>query len=225
MVNVKSPLEIDSVPWQKEDIANLSIAASFLLFSIFAMPLLIRSVPQLKLSLPDIMLFSALPGVIAYNFISAEKLPLRLLTWREIRGLLLFGLLLLTVSGCVTAAWKFVLKTLKIPFPETQEALIAIKEMSGVEKLRMFFGVCVLPPVLEELLFRRLLYGALLRLGRVPSAVLTALIFSVCHFFVAGLPGLFLLGIGFQYVYLKYRNLAAAMFLHFLVNATAFAFA
>ena len=219
-------LEFNSAPpWENEGIPRLSIAASLLLFSIFVMPVVIRSVPQLKLPLPDIMLFSALPGVIAYNFVSAEKLPLRMLTWHEVMSILLFGLLLLTFSGCVTAAWKFILNALKIPFSGTQEALIAIKGISGVEKIRMFFGVCILPPVLEELLFRRLLYGALLRLGKIPSTVLTAMTFSLCHFFVAGLPGLFLLGLGFQYVYLKYRNLAAAMFLHFLVNATAFVFA
>ena len=126
-------------------------------------------------------------------------------------------------AGAVTFVWRMILTVLNIPFEAEQVAFEVIRNSRGADLWKLFFGLCVFAPLIEELLFRRIVYGFLLRWGWGIAFAGTALLFSMCHFFLAGVPGLFVLGLGFQFMYLKYRNLGAAVMLHSLVNLSAFA--
>ena len=79
--------------------------------------------------------------------------------------------------------------------------------------------VTVIVPVAEELLFRRILFAGLLPFGNNCAWIGTACVFSACHLFLAGAPGLFVIGLGFQWLYCRYKNLAASILAHGALNS------
>ena len=74
----------------------------------------------------------------------------------------------------------------------------------------------VLIPIVEELMFRRLLFGLLRPIGTVAAMLATALIFAAAHGFLYGLPALLGLGLVFQWQYLHTGNLLTPMMTHII---------
>ncbi len=222
---MRSPWKCDSRVWENGDADSplaLMIAASLLLFAIFVMPEVARKFLGERLTIPDILLFSAMPGIIAYRFFCAGKIPLKRLALNEIVELAGIAFLLILICAGATWLWQIVLKAVGLNFAEKQFALTLVTRYQGRQLIQLFFSLCVFAPIMEELLFRRIIYGTLFRFGAGTAWLGTAMLFSFCHFFAAGLPGLFILGLVFQFVYLKYRNLTAAIFLHALFNTVSF---
>ena len=80
----------------------------------------------------------------------------------------------------------------------------------------------VLAPVVEETLFRGIIFGSLqAHFGKWTSAVLSAAIFSALHFQAYGFFPRFMLGMALVYLYDKYKSLYPAMALHALNNIVA----
>lgn len=87
-----------------------------------------------------------------------------------------------------------------------------------------FIMVCILAPILEELIFRGLLLRGMLQQGVNPwfSIIFTALLFGIAHmnpwqFFGAGF-----LGAIFGFIYWRTQSLWLVIFLHFLNNFIAY---
>ena len=216
--------KLEKQPWSGDDSSPAGVAGAFFLLAsaILIVPFIAQKFLGERLTLPDILLFSAMPGVCAYGFFVAGKLPLRLLTVKEVFQCIGWGIVIILISGVVSVLWQMVLFILNIPFEKEQFAMTLIRESHGGELIKLFFALCVFTPLIEELLFRRIIYGFFLKWGYRFAFLFTALIFSFCHFFIAGLPGLFVLGLGFQLGYLKFRNLSAAVLLHALFNSCSF---
>ena len=84
----------------------------------------------------------------------------------------------------------------------------------------MVLLVVVAAPVLEELLFRGLLYGTLRRaVGPVPAAAVSALAFAAIHGLWIHAAVLFLLGYALARVYERTGSLWSAIALHATYNA------
>ncbi len=80
----------------------------------------------------------------------------------------------------------------------------------------------VLAPVVEEVLFRGIIFGSLQAyFGKWTSAVLSAAIFSALHFQAYGFFPRFMLGMVLVYLYDKYKSLYPAIALHALNNIVA----
>jgi len=80
----------------------------------------------------------------------------------------------------------------------------------------------VLAPVVEEVLFRGVVFGSLQAyFGKWTSAVLSAMIFSALHFQAYGFFPRFMLGMILVYLYDKYKSLYPAIGLHALNNIVA----
>lgn len=80
-------------------------------------------------------------------------------------------------------------------------------------------NIVVLPPMVEELMFRGLIYGRLRERLKVPSAVLvSALIFALAHMNLVQIPYAFLLGILIAYIYEKTKSILFPMLFHFMSN-------
>ena len=222
---MKLSLKLEAQPWTSGDVSLSGSVWAFglLTFSVFIMPLLVQKTIGHRLSMPDILLFSAMPGICAYGFFTASRLPMMFLKREEIGSFIFWSVLTLLAAGVISFVWRGILTVLNIPFEAEQAAFDIIRNSRGGEVWQLFFGLCVFAPLVEELLFRRIVYGFLLRWGWGIAFAGTALLFSMCHFFLAGVPGLFVLGLGFQFMYLKYRNLGAAVMLQSLVNLSAFA--
>ena len=80
----------------------------------------------------------------------------------------------------------------------------------------------IFAPIGEEIVFRRMLYGLLMPLGSVKALLLTAFLFSIAHFYLVGIPGLFFLALILQLLYLNTRNLWCPIQVHVIFNALSF---
>ena len=97
-----------------------------------------------------------------------------------------------------------------------------IKNSSRDTLVWLCFGVIVLAPVSEELVFRRFIFGFLApRCGFTASLLISSALFAFIHFSLYSFPGLFILGVGFQLVYLKFGSLYPAILMHAFNNAFA----
>ena len=78
-----------------------------------------------------------------------------------------------------------------------------------------------LAPVIEELIFRGVLFNRMkIRIGIVPAMLLSSLLFAVGHDF-GGIMSAFLFGLCMCILYLKTDNILIPMAVHFINNAVA----
>lgn len=77
-------------------------------------------------------------------------------------------------------------------------------------------------PIVEELMFRGVIYRRLRRMaGVIPSAMIVSLLFGVYHGNWIQAPYAFLLGLACVYVYERYKSIIAPMILHGTANFIA----
>ncbi|MBO5797790.1 MAG: CPBP family intramembrane metalloprotease [Clostridia bacterium] len=80
------------------------------------------------------------------------------------------------------------------------------------------FTYAILPALVEELVFRGWMLGALQPFGERRALLLSALIFGLIHGNLTQMPFAFILGLLFGYVFLRTGRLWPCMVLHFLNN-------
>ena len=162
----------------------------------------------------------AMSGIL-FRYGGAKIFQIRRLTWGDILFCLKGTALIIPAYALVNALWKALLTLTGIPFEETQQLMIFAQNISGFDFVLLAILVTIPVPVAEELLFRRILYGGVVRQGRMTALLFTSFFFAAVHFFLAGFPGLFVIGAGCQLIYLKRKNLLAAILSHALLNACA----
>jgi membrane protease YdiL (CAAX protease family) len=164
---VKFLSKLEKQPWSGDDSSPAGVAGAFFLLAsaIFIVPFIAQKLPGEGLTLPDILLFSAMPGVCAYGFFVAKKIPLRLLTVKEVFQCIGWGILIILISGVVTFLWQILLSIFNVPFEKEQFAMTLIRACQAGELIKLFFAFCVFTPLIEELLFRRIIYGFFLKWG------------------------------------------------------------
>ncbi len=104
-------------------------------------------------------------------------------------------------------------------FDQTQ----VFERQAGLELFLAMTGAVAAAPIGEEVIFRGLLLQGLLRRGVavVPAVVASAVIFSLCHVNLIGLPALFELGVVFGLLYARTRSVLPGMVAHLGSNLTA----
>jgi membrane protease YdiL (CAAX protease family) len=140
-----------------------------------------------------------------------------------------FGIL--QVAGLVT---EYALNQGK-PIPSNVTELFGPNGLRGIGPAQIALAivvVAVLVPIVEETLFRGVLYQWLRgHLGVGPAAILSALVFAAAHLLSVGLalwkllPVLFLMGCLLALTFQRTRSLYASMVLHGANNAVAIALA
>lgn len=105
---------------------------------------------------------------------------------------------------------------------EEQNLTESLKDASLSEKIIIGITIIILAPIGEEIVFRRMLYGLLYPLGSVKALLLTSLLFSIAHFYLVGIPGLFFLALILQLLYLHTGNLWCPIQVHMIVNSLNF---
>ena len=169
---------------------------------------------------------SPLCGILAMLFIllkdnGKEALTVSKLNFRECLKILCFTLGIILCSGIVNLIWKICLDFFAISYSKEQYLLTLAKTCSATEFLILSVLVTLIVPVAEELLFRRILFAGLLQFGNKTAWLTTAGVFAAVHLFLAGFPGLFVIGLGFQWLCCRYKNLAASILSHGLLNGFA----
>ncbi len=216
---------LDSKPWDSE-LSPASKGAALLCFglAVLLLPALCR---KLGLSWPVHLALNSGAIAVMTMFLLASGQPAILsgFGFRRVSRstLIAMPLLLLGTEVAVAAVsfgWEKLLSELAVDYNQRQYLVALIDDADWGELLLLTIAVAVIMPFFEEIVFRRVLYDLLLPLGTVSALLTTSLLFSLVHGFLAGLPGLFVLGMVFQLTYLVTRNLAAAIILHGLTNLT-----
>ena len=149
------------------------------------------------------------------------KLGIRRLRWGDL-GIALAGLGMIYVwQISSTPLWDKLLRALKIQYQPRQALLAECGNASLPYFLALLALAGVLIPIVEEILFRRLLFGVLRPLGKAAAMLATAALFAAAHGFLYGLPALFGLGLIFQWQYLHTGNLLTPAATHIVYNLTS----
>ena len=161
--------------------------------------------------LPFVLLPAALAVRRAGGAEAARLNGMRPLAMLGMVGLALCGLLL---AQYVTVLWMMLLEALHIPYASTGLDLPTTTQGATL----MVLSVAVLPGVCEEFLFRGAMLGAFERLGTKKAIVLTAVLFTLWHGSLSGMPAELLTGLLLGYVAFAFDSVYAAITYHTVYN-------
>src|ERR1017187_3234899 len=144
--------------------------------------------------------------------------PPRLGTAKVI-GLSLLGLVLASGLSSWSAHW--IERVLHWPVT-IQEAIPLVKYALIANPLAAFLSVVIVGPIVEEILFRGLIYGALEKRLRVTGAILvSSLFFALVHLQVVYFIPIFCLGLVLGWARWKANSLGLPILIHVLNNGVA----
>ncbi|MCQ2377747.1 MAG: CPBP family intramembrane metalloprotease [Victivallaceae bacterium] len=170
------------------------------------------------IALPPVFLAAALPAL--FHFRGDETKITRPLRreWLVIAGGIVFAL---SAPQLATGIWLQTLKHFHWAVPAEQPLMELARTQDLPRYLTLMLTCVFFVPVAEELCFRRSIFSLFRGCGDVAASVAASAVFSAAHCFVAGIPGLFVLGMILQWVFIRTKNLAAAVIVHAIFNLTA----
>ena len=131
-----------------------------------------------------------------------------------------FSVFLILLLSFICHYWSCeFFKFVGLTVDEEQPLAESLREASLPEIIIIGITTIVFAPIGEEIVFRRMLYGLLFPLGSVKALFLTSFLFSIAHFYLVGIPGLFFLAMILQLLYLHTRNLWCPIQVHMIFNA------
>lgn len=221
------PLKLPELPAEPEHtrLPWKTAAAAFLLGTCF----IIAPVPYFlvnRTSIPLMLATACIPpvcGSLLMSFLVArcggiKMLHCRALSTDDLIHCLKWTFVIILLYSAVNALWKHLLEICAVPFTENQFLMQIAATADCRTFLLLAFLVLIPVPVAEELLFRRILYAGLLPAGRKTALIGSAAAFAAAHLFLAGLPGLVVIGAGFQLLYLSRKNLMCSIASHAMLN-------
>ena len=173
---------------------------------------LLGAFPAAQMAVIPFSLVLALPFARFWRFIpEGWSFFSRRIDWRLVAGALplaFAGVVLLQLITAAVGRWCGAEM-------REQPLVECLRAMSGWRLAGFWLLLAVGSPVLEELAFRHWLFGGMaVRMNWRIAAAGSALMFALLHFSPWQLPGLFFLGLFWQYVYLKSGNLWNSIILH-----------
>jgi uncharacterized protein len=97
----------------------------------------------------------------------------------------------------------------------TTKLLDAVKSSPG-----MIVLICIVCPILEEIIFRKMIYESLKRkIGMLAAAAVSTFLFSLIHFDFANLLIYVFIGLIFSWIYIKSKSILAPIIAHVLMNS------
>ncbi len=94
----------------------------------------------------------------------------------------------------------------------------SLPEFSVFNFISTLIFVCVLPPVLEEVIFRNILFKNFSKYGTVIAILITSLVFSLYHMSISQTVYQFIVGVLFSLIVLKGGNYLLTAFAHLINN-------
>jgi membrane protease YdiL (CAAX protease family) len=142
----------------------------------------------------------------------------------KVRGWTLLMMLPLTFAVMmINAVIVVVVSALSSDVPTAREQILGQETSVGVpDLLWLILAGAILAPIVEEFLFRGLLYRYLRKKRSLGFAIVfTAALFAIAHLVPTLIPSLFVFGIFLAWVVERYGSLYPAMVLHSLNNLTS----
>lgn len=128
------------------------------------------------------------------------------------------------IIKCVglTAVFWFLLSELAILLNVPEEPFLQQVKLADLPVWFICLNICILAPVFEELVFRGFLYKrfASTKLSVIGAALLTSALFAVVHgqYSLTGVAMVFVLGLYFMWIRIKYNSTTQAMVAHATSN-------
>lgn len=130
---------------------------------------------------------------------------------------------ILVVCGGISILWLKLLELLKINYSKVVPVEDFIRSCSGAELIAAGIFICLLTPLFEEIIFRRVIFdGIKSYFPPVTSAVVCSMLFAALHGILFQLMPLFVLGLYFQALCMNEQKLGASIYAHFFNNTLAF---
>ncbi len=179
----------------------------------------IGNTAYLLLSMLSYVLYLALPTVILLfagrrldNPFPVRRVP------RGVYPLALFGGMTVAVFGnWASGLIVNFLTGLGVPYPDLPQTV----EPTGMSLLLNLIGTALLPALLEELLFRGMMLGALRPQGDKAAVIVSAIFFGLIHGNVLQVPFATILGLILGWLTVRTGSIVPAVLLHFVNNATS----
>ncbi len=153
-----------------------------------------------------------------------EKLHITKFKWYFIPEVIGIEFIVLFLRGVVTLLFTLLLNSLGIVIEEPIITKI-VKNCSYFSFCILAIGAVIIAPIAEELIFRRVIFSFLKEKNSTISAtIITSALFAIIHFTLVQIPGLFILGIIMQILYIKHKTLVPAIMFHAMHNFTAMTF-
>ena len=221
--------------WQPKALFRFAIGAYFLFLASFAVAWLFRF-----LGFPEDNLFARNVHTLLFYgglaFLAARFLKEQDLSWQEGFGIqwgqwpsLALPVILTAIAGWLCAnqlakASSFLIQEWTGQEPEMQRMVQLLREAPSIfQLLSIALTALIAAPVVEEILFRGVLYPALSQYwGRTVGILGNSILFGVIHWHWGNLISLIFLGALWTLLYQRTRNLLAPILAHFLFNLINF---
>ena len=219
--------------WQPEALVRFAIGAYFVFLASFALARLFRF-----LGFPEANLFAMNVHTLFFYgglaFLAARFLKEQGLSWQEGFGIrwnqsLALPVILTAITGWFCAnqlakASAFFIQERTGQEPEIQKMVQLLRDPSSIFQLiSIALTALIAAPVVEEILFRGVLYPALSQYwGRTAGVLGNSILFGVIHWNWMSLISLIFLGALWTLLYQRTQNLLAPILAHFLFNLINF---
>ena len=128
------------------------------------------------------------------------------------------------VITILAIAGQFIMAISNIPLQMLQEVPPMLAPRNGFEIFMAVIAIAVVPSILEEVLFRGVIFGGLEKQSTLFAAAFSTFVFAFLHPNIFNFFGYVFLGMVTVMVMLRTNSLYAAILYHFINNLTAFIF-
>ena len=136
----------------------------------------------------------------------------------DTKNILLWTIMAMPVMYLSTYIVELVISKMNVNPTMIDSALVFDKSIIGY--ILFFTEVAILPAILEELLFRKVMLDGAKKHGTIFAMVFTAIMFGVIHMNIPQAINAMLIGILFAYITIKSKSIVPAMLLHLINNGT-----
>jgi len=144
---------------------------------------------------------------------SSQKILLRL---NKIPAKQILIIIVLAIAG------QFIIAISNIPMQMWLGIPTSPAPGTGFEILLAVIAVAIIPSILEEILFRGIIFGGLEKQSTTFAVIFSAFVFAMLHPNILNFFGYIFLGIITAMIMLRTKSLYAAIIYHFVYNLTAF---
>lgn len=154
-------------------------------------------------------------------FLMFQKIPVQISSDKKKMS---FGKLFIAFLMCYSITYianfaGVICTTIIALFKPSGEVENVMMEITGsLHPAVNFFIVVICAPIMEELLFRKVLLSRTIKYGEGVSIVFSGLVFGLFHGNLNQFVYAFLLGIFFGFIYVKTRDIRYSIFLHMGIN-------
>lgn len=154
-----------------------------------------------------------------YRDIQREKLNNRFKRYERVSSIKYLLIIPFGIFGMLAANYFVSILTIIMPESMTASYADTAEAIYGSGLFVQIIAAGIICPIVEEMIFRGLVYNRLRKVSSVMvAAVISALLFGIYHGNWVQAPYAFIIGMLCVYVYEKYKSIAAPILLHISAN-------